>query len=232
VSFDSDGLADVANGRIVIQNAGHYQINGVVAIYPTSGANVNVTALTFLYVNGAMRTQGTRTGQTDTYGAIGTMASDILYLNAGDYVELWGYSSGVWAAQIGQTGIYLSVALITAGPGPKGDKGDPGDITVSPAGGDLTGNYPNPTVAKVNGTVFKTGMKTVAAPAGGGVFSVSAADMGLSSILWAMCGVWATVDWNGWNMMGMQWNSGSLSINLGLTTAQNINIQWAAQGTP
>jgi microcystin-dependent protein len=129
VEFDSSGSASVANGRINIKTAGYYQVTGEIAVYPTSGANTNVTGLSFLYVNGTNHTQGPRQGQTDTFGAYSTGVSDTLHLNVGDYVELWGMSSGAWSVQSGQSTVFLSVTLITAGPGPQGPQGPMGSTS-------------------------------------------------------------------------------------------------------
>jgi microcystin-dependent protein len=134
ISYDTGSLASIPNGHIQVPTTGYYQIDAAL-MFSQLGVNVNVSFWTGIYVNGAGVTYGNRVSNIDSQGATSSTVTDVLKLNAGDYVELWAYVGGTWPIYTGapsQTN-YLSVALLTAGPGPQGIPGIAGTAVVTAA---------------------------------------------------------------------------------------------------
>jgi hypothetical protein len=76
-------IFDSSNNRIIVKINGYYFVSSGVAFNGNSGDN-----FVAIYKNGVKISQGTKTGSY--YG--GSTGSDIIYLNANDYVELWSYT--------------------------------------------------------------------------------------------------------------------------------------------
>jgi microcystin-dependent protein len=127
LDFDvSSNLFNSASGRFNIPTAGSYQIDAQVMLNPGGGvANANTTVEALIYVNGAQRSGGTRVSNVDNQGYACSVATDVLRLNAGDYVELYVYATSAWPLGPinSTTWNSMAVALITAGSGPQGARG-------------------------------------------------------------------------------------------------------------
>jgi hypothetical protein len=115
-SFDSSGMAQISNGRIVCTVAGYYQVDAAISW-------MNITAITrcigFIYKNGVgvIQVENDSPGGS-TYPSV--TISDTIQCNAGDYLELWCYSSASFALQTGPSTVFLSVALLASLPGAVG----------------------------------------------------------------------------------------------------------------
>lgn len=90
ISFDTEGVVDTTNSRIIPNLPGYYIVMGNVrAIAVPDGQRVNAQ----IWKNGELVTYGT----IDTQGATGyssSSASDLIYMNGTtDYLELYAFNS-------------------------------------------------------------------------------------------------------------------------------------------
>jgi microcystin-dependent protein len=123
--FDPANLWEPTNHRFVAKTAGFYQVNGCIQWGTSVWTGFTQSAI---YKNGVNVARGAGVHQTDDVGVRGRPVADLIHLNAGDYVELWGYSYVNFSLYAGDptNSTYLSLAQITAGSGPKGDRGPQG----------------------------------------------------------------------------------------------------------
>lgn len=111
-SFDPGGHINTTSGRYVVPATGYYQVNGEVAWGPTT-ASVDVLVHADIYVNGALAVVGSVVPRADNAGFMRPNVSDVIHLNAGDYVELYSYTSGAFPLLLnGSLYNYLSVVQV------------------------------------------------------------------------------------------------------------------------
>jgi hypothetical protein len=108
IIFDTSGAYNVANTRFQAPVAGYYQVEGAAWINIGSTAGMGQI---LLYVNGASSTCTAGVYGSST-GVIPSV-SDVIKLNAGDYVELWASGPTGASYQYNVNVNYLSVALLT-----------------------------------------------------------------------------------------------------------------------
>lgn len=107
VTFDTNGLANLANNRIIPKKPGYYFVIGRMAgTCNTIGQSLS----TALWKNGAIATQGVAAKAAFAVETIGGPASDsILFNGTTDYVEMYGYAVGTFTIDAGISDCYLSV---------------------------------------------------------------------------------------------------------------------------
>lgn len=128
----SSNLFNAANGRFIAPVAGTYQVSGAIC-YALSATGTYTYMLAAIYKNGSTYSDPQFSQAVNSYG--GVVCADTLQLNAGDYVELWGYLSGqAGNIVVGAAQTFMSVSLITAGPGPQGPAGPVGQPNMAPVG--------------------------------------------------------------------------------------------------
>jgi hypothetical protein len=98
--FATDGGVDVGNSRFIAPVAGYYQIEGTLSISAFSASNTIVA----LYKNGVYRTGGMQS-QANTAR---WFVTDLVYLDVGDYIELWATPTTAVTGQAGSTNTFLS----------------------------------------------------------------------------------------------------------------------------
>jgi microcystin-dependent protein len=119
-TFDTAGLVSTSQGRVNIATPGVYQVDA--SVYSTMGAAAYTNYAVGVYKNGVLYGYGgpitaVQNGDSLTY-------ADMVQCVAGDYLELWVYNAQGTAVQVGNSQMtWLSVALLTAGPGPQGQRG-------------------------------------------------------------------------------------------------------------
>ena len=123
VTYDTSAAVSTANGRWVAPAAGYYSVQGQVDF------NLNVAGggatVALIYKNGAVITQGNAFGPSNAQSSEwGATVSDVVSLNAGDYLELWAYSTAALPLYVATTRNYLTVTRV--GSGAAGPQGPPG----------------------------------------------------------------------------------------------------------
>jgi hypothetical protein len=113
--FDTNGLSDLANARIVVKQTGYYQVNAEVIVAP--GASTDLSLQPMIYVNGAERTIGVRTGRSDNSGYVAVSIADIISLNAGDYLWLVTNAGAAWPLYVGAGSHYNYMSVSRLPPG-------------------------------------------------------------------------------------------------------------------
>ena len=142
-----------------------------------------------------------------------------MWLNAGDYVELWAASSTVQDLVIYEIqNCYISVTLTTAGPGPKGDR-----ATSATRLGQCLQPYDRRAPRR---------QRTKSVPAGGFAVEVTLADMGFTEVLHGMASAWPLADWAGFNVLAVLVGGSAITVNVQSTNAQSIQVAWMAYGVP
>ena len=135
--FDaSNNITDVANSRFVAPTAGYYEMSAAIC-QAVSAAGTYTYSILQTRVNGAAggppnsAAQPSQTSFPALENYVTAQATDTLKLNAGDVVELWYYSSQAGTYYSGST--TLTLTLRTAGPGPQGHRGRPGQAATCSA---------------------------------------------------------------------------------------------------
>jgi hypothetical protein len=121
-TYDSSAnLFNVANGRFVAPTAGTYQVSGAIC-YGLSATGTYTYLIAGIWKNGATWSDPQYCPAVQNYGSV--PIADTVPMNAGDYIELYAYINFQTATIVtGPLQTFMSVVLITAGPGPQGQRG-------------------------------------------------------------------------------------------------------------
>lgn len=109
IDYDTASLVSTVNGRLQIQTAGYYQMQGAVTI--VEGGSATATNLgVAIYRNGStvLQNQGIPTIQT----AFAVEVTDVIQCVAGDFLELWVYNSQATSVAAGPAGTFISLSFI------------------------------------------------------------------------------------------------------------------------
>lgn len=111
-SFDLGSDYDTANKRFVAPVKGYYQVNASVSITDIADT---ASLLAYIYVNG-VEVANARTYSAQTNGDPQTALSDIVFADAGQFIELYClHNSGVTEAlTTGSTATFMSISLVGA----------------------------------------------------------------------------------------------------------------------
>jgi hypothetical protein len=103
LEFDVLNEFSITNYRFTANNAGYYLVTGCLGLSATSTVNLYL----YIYKNGAEHSQ-----IQGYYPLPNLTITDILYLNVGDYVELWASSGSKQSTIAGQTNIWMSISRL------------------------------------------------------------------------------------------------------------------------
>jgi hypothetical protein len=109
VSADPGGHFNLTSGRYVAPTTGYYQVNAG-ASANTTAANQNIEAA--IYKNGVGVVYGTAAPDPTSGSTIQSLASDVIFLSAGDYLELYCFSSAALNWNTGPLYGHLSVVQV------------------------------------------------------------------------------------------------------------------------
>lgn len=103
----ADGTA--TKGRYTCSATGYYHVS--YGAYATGTASAQ-TMVTSVYLNGVTRVSSSNQAQSGGSGAMAATGSDIIYCQAGDYMELWGITTPALAGVPGVYTTFLSVVQV------------------------------------------------------------------------------------------------------------------------
>lgn len=108
--YDTGGDWDTTNGRFTAPVTGWYQVNAQINLGNVDSTGIVVCAI---YVNGAPYTyfSSFSSGSTQEVTANG---SDLVYVTAGQYIEMYADCSSTEAVQTGSTSTFMSIYFVGA----------------------------------------------------------------------------------------------------------------------
>ena len=107
--YDPGGNFDTTNNRYVAPVTGYYFISGSMTYVSATADTIRIASL---QVNGVEQARGTEMSPSLTMNFTCTVAS-MIYMTAGQYVELWGYSSTVTALGTSAFTTYMKGTLLS-----------------------------------------------------------------------------------------------------------------------
>jgi hypothetical protein len=120
VTFDTVGMASVANGRVNILTDGYYKVDANIVQNTTATGTYTLIGAAIFH-NGGLAAQNYSGPAIQSFGS--ATISDVIQCKAGDYIELCVASGQLTALNIGAIDNYLAVTLASSGPGPQGQRG-------------------------------------------------------------------------------------------------------------
>lgn len=117
VTYDTGGMTSVVNGRLVCPVAGYYQVNAEV-LFSASATGTYTYCGCSIAKNGVLQAQAYSAPAIQADGS--ATVSDVIYCNAGDYLELSVVNTQGTALAGAAASNYLSAVLLTSLPGAVG----------------------------------------------------------------------------------------------------------------
>lgn len=113
IDNDPGNRFTIASNRYVCPNTGWYQVNAQAC--GTETGNVNLTWVPTIYKNGTPAAQGDFVGWSAVDAIVSGTVSDLVYCNAGDFLELWVFTSVALPLSVGAgsvTNNWMSVVQV------------------------------------------------------------------------------------------------------------------------
>lgn len=109
-SYNIGSYFDTANGRFVAPVTGYYQVNASVRL---AAVNTNGIVAIHIYANGASYCNN-NTGGTVNAQEFGAVITDVVYVSAGQYIELYADCSTTESVTTGTGSTFMSIHYIGA----------------------------------------------------------------------------------------------------------------------
>lgn len=109
ITFDPAGCFSLVTSRYTAPSTGYYQVNTSI-LFAVSATGTYTESVAFVYKNGVAALEAVSNAAVENY--VGNTISDIMALNATDYLELYAYNSQTCSLTGSAVWNYLSVVRV------------------------------------------------------------------------------------------------------------------------